>query len=292
MISPSCQSQLNRNKKRVLSLTVKSGTYLIVPGVVAVIWQISAVMVNQPWIFPTPLSVLNVLIHPLQDILSSGSLLSNTLASLLRVLIGFSVAAITGVFSGLLIGSTTWLRTLFTPIIEILRPLCPIAWMPFAIAIFKMRTLPQIFGIDYSETIFDEVQVGMVFVLFWGAFFPIFTNTCDGIMGVRKNYITLAETLGASKKTVMFRVFLPAALPMILTGLRLGLSLSWFVLIAAEMLPGTTSGIGYLLFYASELAEMNVVIACMLIISVIGAALNGLTLLLMKKFVSWHGKEV
>ena len=292
MISPSCQNHLSGNKKRALSLTLKSGTYLIVPGVVVIAWQISAANYNQPWIFPTPLSVLNVLIHPLQNILSSGSLLSNSLASLLRVLIGFSIAAITGVLSGLIIGSTTWLRTLFTPIIEILRPLCPIAWMPFAIALFKMRTLPQIFGFDYSGTIFDEVQVGMVFVLFWGAFFPIFTNTCDGIIGVRKNYITLAETLGADRKTVIFRVFLPAALPMILTGLRLGLSLSWFVLIAAEMLPGTTSGIGYLLFYASGLAEMNVVIACMVIISLIGASLNGLTLLMLKRFVSWHGKEV
>ncbi len=291
MISPCCQTHPSRNKKRVISVA-KSGTFFIVPGVVVIIWQITAVIFNQPWIFPTPLSVLTVLMHPLQDILASGSLISNTLASLLRVVIGFSVAAVTGVFFGLLVGSTAWLRALFGPMIEILRPLCPIAWMPFAIAVFKMRTLPQIFGVDYSGTILDEVQIGMVFVLFWGAFFPIFTNTCDGIMGVRKNYITLAETLGADKKTVVFRVFLPAALPMILTGLRLGLSLSWFVLIAAEMLPGTTSGLGYLLFYASGLAEMNVVIACMVIISVVGASLNGLTLLLLKKMVSWHGKEV
>jgi NitT/TauT family transport system permease protein len=207
-------------------------------------------------------------------------------------LIGFLAAALFGVSFGLLIGSSRWLRTLFAPLIELLRPLCPIAWMPFAIAVFKMRTLPQLFGVDYSGTIFDEVQTGMVFVLFWGAFFPILTNTCDGIIGVRKNYITLAKTLGAGKRDLLLRVYLPAALPMILTGLRQGISLCWFVLIAAEMLPGSSSGIGYLLFYASDMAEMNVVIACMVIIGLIGALLNGVTLFLFKKFVSWHGEEV
>jgi len=247
---------------------------------------------GQKWILPTPMTVGKVFLHPCKDILKAGSLCNNTLISLLRVVLGFSVAAVTGIFLGIIIGTTGWVRKILTPLIEIFRPLCPIAWMPFAIAVFKMKTLPQLVGIDYSRTILDQVQIGMVFVLFWGAFFPILINTVDGIRGVRQNYVILAKSLGADSKTLLLRVYLPAALPNIVTGLRQGLALSWFVIIAAEMIPGTTSGIGYLLFYASDLAEMSIVIACMVIIAVIGATLNGVMVLIMKQFISWHGKEI
>ena len=291
MTSLPCQYQKKKSNK-LLSSTGRTAAYFIVPALLLILWQAASMQFRQSWILPSPVSVLKVLIHPLRNILESGSLISNTAVSLLRVFIGFSVAALFGVSFGILIGTSKWLRILFAPVIELLRPLCPIAWMPFAIALFKMRTLPQLFGVDYSGTIWDEVQTGMIFVLFWGAFFPILTNTCDGIIGVRKNYISLAKTLGADKKQLLLKVYMPAALPMILTGLRLGIGLCWFVLIAAEMLPGSSSGIGYLLFYASDMAEMNVVIACMVIIAVIGAALNGMTMLLFKRFVSWHGREV
>lgn len=284
------RSNTQKNKDR-LSL-VNLSLYCIGPTLLILLWLFFSIRLDQKWILPTPWSVVKVLLHPFKDILSSGSLFKNTAISLLRVSLGFSVAGVVGIILGIIIGTTGWVRKIITPVIEIFRPLCPIAWMPFAIAVFKMQTLPQLIGIDYSKTIFDQVQIGMIFVLFWGAFFPILINTVDGIRGVRQNYVILAKSLGADWKKLILRVYLPAAFPMILTGLKQGLGLCWFVIIAAEMLPGSTSGIGYLLFYASDLAEMPTVIACMIIIGLIGAILNGLMVLIMKQFISWHGKEI
>jgi len=266
--------------------------WIVMPVLVLVIWQIAAVCLKQPWIFPPVTMVFEQLLHPLREHYASGTLLSNTLVSLLRVLIGFLLAAITAVTLGIIMGSIRILRTLIEPAVELIRPLCPIAWLPFAIVIFKLKTLPQLIGISYSHTIFDQVQLGMIFVIFVGGFFPILTNTLDGVTGVRKNYLLLAQTLGATRRQTFLHVYLPAAMPMILTGLRQGIGLCWFVIIAAEMMTGTDSGIGYLLMYASDNSAMDIVIAAMIIIGSIGAGLNFLMRAACHRFVSWQGKEV
>ncbi len=270
--------------------------WFILPVMLLIIWQIAALCLNQPWIFPPLIAkdhgVLNVLFAPLQDLYASGSLYSNTIISLLRVLIGFTLAAVVGVTLGLIMGALLPIRHLLEPLIELLRPLCPIAWLPFAMVIFKLKTLPHLFGLGYTRTIFDQVQLGMIFVLFVGGFFPILTNTLDGVAGVRRNYLALARMLGAGRCQSFVHVYLPAALPMILTGLRQGIGLCWFVIIAAEMMTGADSGIGYLLMYAADQAGMDVVIACMLIIGAIGALLNFLMRWSMQTLVRWHGKEI
>jgi NitT/TauT family transport system permease protein len=177
-------------------------------------------------------------------------------------------------------------------VIEILRPVCPIAWIPFAIAVFKITTLPEFLGLGYTRTIFDHLQLGMIFVIFWGAFFPILINTLDGVAGVRRDYIKLARMLGAGKLQLLTNVAIPAAFPMILTGLRQGVGLSWFVIIAAEMLPGSEIGIGYLLMYAADQSAMNIVLASIIIIGAIGASFNFLMIFISRKFIRWHGEEI
>ena len=266
--------------------------WIIVPVILLVIWQVAAIWLNQPWIFPPVTRVIDQLVHPLREHYASGSLLSNTFISLLRVLLGFLLAAVTGISLGIAMGSISFVRSSLEPIVEVLRPLCPIAWLPFAIAVFKRGTLPQLFGFGYTRTVFDQVQLGMVFVIFVGGFFPILTNTLDGVTGVRRNYLLLAKALGAKRRQVFLHVYLPASMPMVLTGLRQGLGLCWFVIIAAEMLPGAESGIGYLLIYASDNAAMDIVIAAMLIIGSIGALLSLMMRRIMFGLVRWHGKEI
>ena len=283
------EKNLNRNRKPKDYSRLFGWT--LVPVVLLIIWQIAAVRFNQPWIFPPVTRVFEQLSHPLQDHYACGSLLGNTLVSLLRVIIGFTLAAVVGVTLGVLTGSAPFLRGLLEPLIEILRPLCPIAWLPFAVVIFKLKTLPQLFGMDYTHSIWDEVQLGMIFVLFMGGFFPIFTNTLDGVRGVRRNYVCLARSLGAGGRQLFFHVYLPASMPMILTGLRQGIGLCWFVIIAAEMMAGADSGIGYLLIYAADQSAMDVVIAAMLIIGVTGAILNVIMRYSMRTLVSWQPKE-
>jgi ABC-type nitrate/sulfonate/bicarbonate transport system permease component len=116
-------------------------------------------------------------------------------------------------------------------------------------------------------------------------------NTLDGVAGVRRNYLTLAKTLGANRRQIFFHVYLPAAMPMILTGLRQGIGTCWMVIIAAEMLPGADNGIGYLLMYAADQSGMDIVIASMVIIAAIGASLNALLLYAARPLVKWYGKE-
>jgi NitT/TauT family transport system permease protein len=266
--------------------------WIVVPVVLLVIWQVAAQWLNQPWIFPPVTRVIDQLVHPLREHYASGSLLSNTFISLLRVLLGFLLAAVAGIGLGIAMGSIRIIRSGLEPIAEVLRPLCPIAWLPFAIAVFKRGTLPQLFGFGYTRTVFDQVQLGMVFVIFVGGFFPILTNTLDGVTGIRRNYLLLAQTLGAKRRQVFWHVYLPASMPMILTGLRQGLGLCWFVIIAAEMLPGAESGIGYLLIYASDNAAMDIVIAAMLIVGSIGALLSLMMRRIMFGLVRWYGKEI
>ena len=283
------KEELKINKSRNVSKLLR---WIAGPVILLLIWQAAAQYYNQPWIFPSVIRVLSQLAHPLRQHYASGSLLSNTLISLVRVLLGFSIAVVVGVTLGIVMGSVPFIRDILEPVIEVLRPLCPIAWLPFAIVVFKLRTLPQLFGIDYSRTIFDQVQLGMIFVIFLGGFFPVLTNTFDGVTGVRRNYLLLAKTLGASSRQTFLHVYLPAAMPMILTGLRQGLGLCWFVIIAAEMMTGGDSGIGYLLIYASDNSAMDIVIAAMLIIGAVGALLTFVMRRLMYHFVSWKPKEV
>ncbi len=277
--------------KSYSTLLSKSIGWLVVPAGLLIVWQLAALQVNQPWLLPAPMRIFEQLCHPLRQHFASGSLSGNTFISLLRVFIGFTFAAFIGTALGLLMGSMKQLRHWFEPTLEILRPLCPIAWLPFAIAMFKLKTLPNLFGIQYSHTIFDQIQLGMIFVIFIGGFFPVFINTMDGVSGVRNNLVLLAKTLGASKMQIFFRIHLPAAMPQILTGLRQGLGLCWFVIIAAEMMVGADSGIGYLLMYAADNSAMDLVIACMVIIGSIGAFMNYIMRHCMHRYVSWKGKE-
>ena len=279
------QNRNARNRPNLLG-------WVAVPLTLLLIWQLAAGYMNQPWIFPPVTKVFEQLAHPLRDHYASGSLLSNTLISLLRVLLGFLLAAVAGVTLGIFMGSIRTVRNAIAPIIELLRPLCPIAWLPFAIAVFKLRTLPQLFGVRYSHTIFDHVQLGMIFVIFIGGFFPVLPNPLDGVAGVRQNYLLLAKTLGAKRRQIFLHVYLPAAMPMILTGLRQGLGLCWFVIIAAEMMTGSDSGIGYLLMYASDNSAMDIVIAAMLIIGGIGALLSFTMRAICFSAVRWQGKEI
>ncbi|MBN1676253.1 MAG: ABC transporter permease [Kiritimatiellae bacterium] len=277
--------------KRARRRSYKVLGWAVMVPLLLIVWQVGAVRLEQPWILPSVTRVVGQLIHPLRAHYASGSLFGNAGVSFLRAAIGFLLAAVVGIGLGVLMGAVRIVRGLIEPIVELARPLCPIAWIPFAIAVFKLQTLPQLFGIRFSHTVFDQVQIGMVFVLFWGAFFPIVVNTLDGVAGVRRNYLSLAWTLGASRRQVFAHVYLPAAMPMILTGLRQGIATCWMVIIAAEMLPGADSGIGYLLMYASDQSGMDVVIAAMIIIAAIGASLNYLMLHATRHLVAWHGKE-
>ncbi|MEO0098792.1 MAG: ABC transporter permease [candidate division WOR-3 bacterium] len=267
------------------------GLALLLPALLIFTWQFLAQRINNPWLLPGIEKVLARLTHPLEDIFGTGSLLSNLIVSLLRVLFGFLLAALVGIPLGLLMGYLPIFRRLFGSLVEMFRPLCPIAWVPFALAIFKTYSLVNLFGVRYSNTIFDHIQIGMLFILFYGAFFPILLNTMDGVLGVRDIHIESALVLGAKPRQVFWKVIFPASLPSIFTGLRIGLGVSWMVIIAAEMLPGSDSGIGYLIIYGYQLARMDIVITGMILIGLVSALLSFLVRFFSQPLVGWQAKE-
>ena len=174
-----------------------------------------------------------------------------------RVAVGVSLAVAVAVPLGLVIGTSRhWERFLY-PALEFLRPIPPIAWVPLVIVIFP------------------TIRLGVVFVVFLGAFFPTLVNTIRGVQGIDAEYRRAAESLGASNRQVLTQVMVPSALPEILTGVTIGVGLGWITVIAAEMITGEY-GLGHVIFQAYRLVDIESVVVGMIAIGALGAASTAL----------------
>ena len=223
---------------------------------------------------PSPGRVLEVLVHPFADRISTGSLAWSTAVSLTRVAAGFALAALAGIPIGLFRGVSAHARKFLSLMVQMARPLSAIALLPLSIIIFKSRTLAQVLGLGglvYSRHILNELQLGMIFILFWGGVFPIILGTMQGVRSVRRIHLEAAGILGAGRFFTFGNVMIPSALPDIFHGLRMGIGRCWMVIIAAEMLPGTNSGIGYLIRYSYQLSRYDIMLASIIIVACIGA---------------------
>ena len=232
--------------------------WVVMPVILLAIWQIAAERLDQPWIFPTVTRVIEQLVHPLREHYASGSLLSNTLISLLRVLLGFVLAAVSGVALGITMGSIRSVRAGLEPIVEVLRPLCPIAWLPFAIVFFTARDFPA----------------AAVFIIFLGIFFPILTNTVDGVKTIDPLLYDAALTLGAKRRGIFRKVVLPASIPNMMTGIRIGIGVGWMTIVAAEMTPVFSEGLGWYIWDRAEIFHYDSMFAGMLMIGIIGLVMT------------------
>ncbi len=181
----------------------------------------------------------------------SGTWFANLLFSTERVAKGFAVAILVGVPVGLAIGWNRIAAGAVDPTVQLLRPIPITAWLPFSIAVFGIR------------------DFGAVFLIALGAFYPIVINTAQGARDVERNLIRAALMMGAGRWTVLRRVVLPASLPSIFTGLRIGLGIAWTAVIVAEMIA-VKSGLGYVLWDAYYVGRMDVVIADMASIGLLG----------------------
>lgn len=167
--------------------------------------------------------------------------------SLGRVLIGFTLAAVIAVPLGFLIGMSPVLHGALNPVIQVLRPVSPLAWMPLAL-----------FTIKDSST-------SAIFVIFICAMWPLLLNTAFGVANVRREWLNVARTLEAGRWRTAFSVILPAAAPTIMTGARISIGIAWLVIVAAEMLVGGP-GIGYFVWDQwNNLAIANIIVAILLI---------------------------
>ncbi|MFZ1126768.1 ABC transporter permease [Methanoregula sp.] len=246
---------------------------LVLPILLIVGWEVAAIIVNNPFFLPKLETVIPVLISPFSDILGTGSLVQNALISIERVALGFALAAAVAIPLGIGMGRFAVLNDFFDVTIELLRPVPPLAWVPLALAWFKI-------GI-----------VSIVFIIFIGAIFPILLNTIDGVRGVKNTWIEVSTTLGAKERQILTKVVLPGAAPTIWTGLRVGFGISWMCVVAAEILPGPTSGLGYLIMYAYNLGQINVIIAGIIVIGLIGLVIDQGFRAVEKRWFGWRGLE-
>jgi NitT/TauT family transport system permease protein len=212
------------------------------------------------WAFGTPTFGLNPYV---------GTWLQNVVFSAERVAKGFLVAIAVGVPLGIAIGWSRLFAKIVDPTIQWLRPVPITAWLPISIAIFGIR------------------DFGAIFLITLGAFYPIVINATQGARAVDKNWIRAAQMMGASQTSTLWRVVLPAAMPSIFTGLRIGLGIAWTAVIVAEMVA-VKSGLGYVLWDAYYVGRMDIVLADMVSIGLLGYLSDRLIVALSGWLLTWH----
>jgi ABC-type nitrate/sulfonate/bicarbonate transport system permease component len=221
--------------------------------------------VFNPVLMPSPLDVLYTGV----ELVESGELQRDILASLSRVLQGFGIAAFVGVALGMAVGRSRVLENLVDPMLELLRPIPPLAFLPMMVLWFGIGEASKISFIAYA------------------AFFPIFTTTLEGIKYVDPLLLRAAASLGASRRDLFRYVVLPAATPAIITGLRLGFGLSFFVIVAAEFVAAD-SGLGYLINDARTFFLVSQMLLGAAVIGLIGFSFNRLLRLLEARLLRWR----
>jgi NitT/TauT family transport system permease protein len=208
-------------------------------------------------------------VRSLIDLLASGELALHILTSLLRVVAGFLLAGAIAVPLGILTGWSKVAESLTEPILEILRPIPPIAWIPIAMLWFGLGFKPA------------------VFLIFVGAFFPILLNTVAGVKGTPRVLVEAVRTLGASDRDILVKVIAPSSIPSIIAGLRVGLGVGWMCLVAAEM-TGSSSGLGYMIIYYSGILETSNVMVGMLAIGAVGYLMSYVIAKIERRLLRWR----
>ncbi len=282
-----------QNGKRIQKLIRSILLGCVLPVLLLIVWMWWASRHSQ--VVPRPMDVLHVLMHPFETPanLDSLPLAHSSGISVLRVFLGFLAAALTGVPLGLLAGKIHVVRRLIMPMCELSRPICPIAWLPVAILVFGFASVGSAVweSQSWQHPIADQLQFAMIAVIWWGGFFPIFINTAHGVETVKKIYLEAARMLGASNRRIFLEIVLPSALPSIMTGLRVGLGISWMVIIAAEIFPGTRAGLGYMIATSHQVAEYQYTFASIAVIAAIGLISSKGFELITKRVSRWQIME-
>jgi NitT/TauT family transport system permease protein len=237
----------------------------VVAALVAIWW--ATVSATKSVIFPTPWGVVAGTLELLKD----GTLWRHIGASLMRVGAGFGLAVCIAVPLGLWMGWVRGAYRMLNPVFQILRPISPIAWIPIAILWF---------GVGNASPIY---------LIFISSVFPMVVQTTAGVHTIEKRYLRAAENFGVSRATLFKQVVIPAVLPQVLVGMRIGLGVAWLVVVAAEMIA-LRSGLGYMIMDARNAGNRyDLVIAGMIIIGLIGLSLDGIMRMLEKvRWVRWR----
>lgn len=231
------------------------------------VWQVLCMSPESK--MPAPITVINQTTDALIHGFDEGGIWLQLFESLKRVGIGYSLAAIFGVIAGVAIGVNQFLRQGFDPMIQILRTIPPLAWLPISLAIFQ------------------DGKPAAIFLIFITAIWPVIINTAVGVQQIPKDYNNVAKVLRLSGQEYFFNILIPSTVPYIFTGLRIGVGLAWLAIVAAEMLASGAGGIGFYIwdaYNAGNDTSMSQIVIAVFLVGVIGLVLD--------RFVGWLGSLV
>ena len=246
---------LRKKEKKKKRTTILCGIISI--AVFLCVWQLLCKLkIVSGDVLASPLQVIDAIITKIGDPRPDGNtLIENILSSFKLAMIGFFLALIVGLPLGLLMGWYRPLDKLVKPIFELIRPLPPIAWIPIVIVLLGIGTLAK------------------SFIIFFTTFVPIVINSYTGIRETNQVYINYAKTCGYSNWRVFWTIGIPSAMPLAFAGMVIALGNGWGTLIAAEMLA-SSSGLGYMIFMGRNYGRIDIIIAGMLVIGLIGLGLT------------------
>ena len=223
----------------------------VAAGLIVAAWE-GAVRASGTSVFPSPRAVAAAL----AELAGRGLLLPYVRDSLWRVAAGYGAALLVGIPGGIFLGWSAPAASAVNPVIQFLRPISPLAWIPVAIVVFGVN------------------DTAAVFLIFLASLFPVLVSTMNGVRAVPAMYRQAGRNFGLSRTALLVRVVFPAALPQILTGVRIALGVAWIVVVAAEMIA-VNSGLGYLVIDSRNAGKRyDLVVAAMLLIGIIGLVLN------------------
>jgi len=231
--------------------------------VIVIVWQ-ALVLLTQPdpSILPPPIDVLRTF----GQLARNGVLATDTAYSLARVCSAWMLSALIAVPLGLLMGTSRSIERIVNPFVELLRPISPLAWIPLAILWFGLG------------------EGGKIFVVCIGAFFPVLLNTITGVKGVDPTLLHAGEVFGCTTRFSLFRrVVVPASMPAVVVGLRIGFGTGWAAIIAAELVAAQ-SGLGYLIANGMDILRADEVIVGMIVIGILGLLFDTLFRDLQRRF--------
>lgn len=227
------------------------------------LWQFAAGFWS-PELFPSPVVVARAL-HELAD---TGVLWGHIAVSLARFATAYLAAIAVAVPLGLFLGRNPRCRRAIDPLVQLLRPISPIAWFPLAVLWFGIGNAPAIF------------------IIFLAAFYPVLLSTVSAVVGIPPVYLKVAANFGAKPGAVFLRVVIPAAFPGIMVGLHIAVGTAWIHLVAGEML-GAQSGLGYMIVDARNFLRTDWIMAGMLVVGLLGLGINQA----MRKVELWLGRR-
>ena len=237
--------------------------YLILPFTVIAIWEAASLSGSlPPYMLPAPHEILQLLVKTVKN----GVLIKNIGVSIGRVFSGFFLAALFAIVLGVLISLSENAEIITGLLLQILKPIPPIAWIPIAIIWL---------GIG---------EASKIFIIFIGSVFPILTNVVDGIRQIDKRYFEVSQVFEIPKKKLIKDVIIPASFPQVMTGLKIGLGNAWICVVAAEMIAAT-SGIGYMLMDGRSLSMPGQVILSMFVVGIVGKLMDDILQKLQKKLL-------